>query len=147
MADPTTTGLAGAIKRILPYTTILCGIAALYAGGVMYSRWKANVDAGRAVERKKAEQLVRDLEMTGQSLKILSFYASPAAIRRTEKTLLCYGAANARTVAIDPPVGGVWPSMGRCVEVAPGKTTTYKLTATDASGHSVTQVAEIEVQR
>jgi hypothetical protein len=137
----------GLIKRILPYMTILCAIAAVYAGATIYSRHKAAADAERDAERTKAEQLRRDVAVMGTSLKILSFYGSPAAIRRGEKTLLCFGVANAKTVTVEPPVDGVWPTSGRCVDVAPIKTTTYKITASDGNGHSVTQDAEIEVRR
>ena len=47
---------------------------------------------------------------------------------------MCYGVANAKTVSIDPPVEGVWPSVARCLNVSPRRTTVYTLTASDGAG-------------
>ncbi len=125
--------------------TILCGLAAAYTGWIMYSRWQANREAEQAAEREKARQMKLVLEPLGNDVKILTFYASPPAIHRGEKTLLCYGVANARKVAIDPYVDGVWPSNSRCIEVSPSKTTTYTVTATDANGRTAAQSTEVQL--
>ena len=63
------------------------------------------------------------------SPRITMFYASPLNPAKGEKANLCYGVENADEVTLDPPVDRVWPSMSRCIEVAPGKSTTYTLTA------------------
>jgi hypothetical protein len=62
-------------------------------------------------------------------VQITSFYASPSSPFKGEKTMLCYGVANAEQVTIDPPVDRVWPSFNRCIEATPAKETIYTLTA------------------
>ena len=60
---------------------------------------------------------------------------------------LCYGVSNAKTLTIDPkPTGDVWPSIARCVDVAPTKDTTYVVTAQDANGHTETANVTIQVR-
>jgi len=81
----------------------------------------------------------------GTVLKIQGFYAENGALARGDKTLLCYGVVHATTVKIDPPVGDVWPSLSRCIEIAPVKTTRYKLTAGDGKD-SVTQTVDVIVK-
>jgi len=41
-------------------------------------------------------------------VRITQFYAQPV-LARGEKTSLCYGVENAKTVKLDPPVERVWP--------------------------------------
>jgi len=147
VVDKPESGVVAVLRRILPYTTVLCVISAIYTGWVLYSRREANREAERAVEQKRAAADRRVLNAIGDRVKILSFYASPAAVRPGERTLVCYGVANARNVAIEPPIDRVWPSIARCIEARPRKNTTYKLTATDENGRSVTQSIEIDVHR
>jgi hypothetical protein len=52
--------------------------------------------------------------------------------------------ANAKNVAFDPPIDNVWPSMNRCVDVSPKKSTTYTLVADDGAGHA--DKAQVAVQ-
>ena len=72
--------------------------------------------------------------------------ASPAAIHRGEKTQVCYGVANAKTVKLEPQPNPVWPSYSRCVDVTPARTTTYTLIAQDAAGNTRSQAVEVKVQ-
>jgi hypothetical protein len=59
---------------------------------------------------------------------------------------LCYGVANAQTVKIEPDTGReVWPSVNRCIDLKPKKTTTYTLTAQDAHGNTKTAALTLEV--
>jgi hypothetical protein len=80
-----------------------------------------------------------------QAVKITQFYASQSQIGKGEKALLCYGVENATAVRLSPPVEKVWPSMSRCIEVAPAATIKYTLTAEDAQGHSVSQSTEVTI--
>jgi hypothetical protein len=66
---------------------------------------------------------------TADPAKITQFYASPAAIGRGEKTLLCYGVENAKTVHLAPGARELSAALSRCVDVEPTETTTYTLTA------------------
>jgi hypothetical protein len=78
-------------------------------------------------------------------VKITQFYANQSQLGKGEKTLLCYGVENAASVRLSPPVDKVWPSMSRCIEIAPAAATKYTLTAEDSQGHSVSQSAEVTV--
>src|SRR5215475_7664240 len=71
-------------------------------------------------------------EAYGKKVKILTFYATPSVIMPGEKSLLCYGVANAPVVKLDPPVEKVWESISRCFNVSPTKTTRYTLNAEGA---------------
>jgi hypothetical protein len=131
------------------YSSALVAIAALYAGYVLFTRW----DENRSIERQHARQnAARQSEadraaleqLGGKELAIQSFYAT-AAIRRGEAAQLCYGVANAKTLTIDPPVGTLWPSHARCLDVSPSKNTTYTLTIQDAAGNTQTQSVTVKV--
>ena len=74
-----------------------------------------------------------------KGLEIIFFYASPGAVKAGESSSVCYGVMNARAVAIDPPVAQLTPSLNRCLQVTPRKTTRYTLTAEDAKGGKVSQ--------
>jgi hypothetical protein len=138
------------LKNPLLYSSIAIGIALLYVGWIFFSRWHEN----RAVEQKtKQERTQEQLEndraalelMGGKAIAIQMFYASPGAIHRGESTRLCYGVANAKTVKLEPQSNPVWPSLSRCVEVAPAKTITYTLTIEDAQGNTKSQTLEVKV--
>ncbi|HWB82860.1 MAG TPA: hypothetical protein VG675_01885 [Bryobacteraceae bacterium] len=134
------------IRSILPYTSAGVIIALVYCGWIFYSRWSSNRRIAAEAQAEEARQAAKVVEMTGgDELKILSFYASPSAIHRGERTLICYGAANAATVRIEPPVGDIGPSLSRCLEIHPKATTTYKLTIADQKGHQQTQDLVVQV--
>jgi hypothetical protein len=82
-----------------------------------------------------------------KGVQILAFYASPNVIEAGQHISLCYGVAQAKTIKIEPPAGDAWPTFTRCLDVAPGKTTTYTLTAIDAAGKQIQQIAEVQVLR
>jgi hypothetical protein len=138
------------LKNPFLYTSALILIAALYAGFVFFTRW----DENRSIERQHATQnAARQSEsdraaleqLGGKELAIQSFYATPS-IRRGDSAQLCYGVANVKTLSIDPPVGALWPSHARCLDVSPKKDTTYTLTIQDAAGKTQTQSVTIKVQ-
>jgi hypothetical protein len=137
------------LKNPLLYTSALIVIAALYAGVVLFMRW----DENRSIERQRAQQNVaRQSEsdraaleqLGGKELAIQSFYAT-ALIHRGESAQLCYGVSNAKTITINPPVGALWPSHARCLDVSPKKDTTYTLTIQDAAGNTQTQSVTVKV--
>jgi hypothetical protein len=68
-------------------------------------------------------------ESKAPSVRITQFYASPAEIGRGEKTLLCYGVENAKSVSLTPPKRELSTALSRCVDVQPSETTTYTLVA------------------
>ncbi len=81
----------------------------------------------------------------GADLKILDFYATGGVRKGGDPTLLCYGVLNAKSVRIDPPVPGIYPTLSKCVEVRPEKETRYKLTAEDAAGHTASASVVVPV--
>jgi hypothetical protein len=135
-------------RRILPYTSFAIVVALLYLVWVFYSRWHENrllQDQAAAKEQAEAKHIY-DIYGAGR-VKILQLYANPGVVSHGGTAQLCYGVSNAKTLTIDPkPTGDVWPSIARCVDVAPAKDTTYVLTAQDANGHTETANVTIQVR-
>jgi len=73
------------------------------------------------------------------AVRILNFYATAPHLARGDKELLCYGVENAKTVWLEPPRRELSAALSRCVDVEPKETTTYTLTAEDASGGRAAQ--------
>lgn len=140
-----------AFKNPSLYTSVLVVIVVLVVAWTLFSRWREN----RAYDQQqKQEQLERQHkadqaaieQLGGNELTIQMFYVSPATIHRGETAQLCYGVANAKTIAIQPSAGEVWPSHSRCLDVTPHKTTTYELTISGASGAKQNQSVTLTVR-
>jgi len=128
------------LRALLPYLTVVVVLAAIYAGWTVYSRWNANRESERAAKAAAAEADKKIVDQYGAGqLKILTFYASPAVVKPGGRALVCYGVANAKSVAIEPHIDDIAPSLSRCIEAFPRRTTEYKLVATDAKGQTATQ--------
>jgi hypothetical protein len=139
------------VRKILRYTPIVILIAALYAVFVLWVRWsndrawEARAKAQAAAEHRAEDQRSLD-NLGGTKFDILNFYATPGFAHRGDTVELCYGVANARSVKIEPDIHrAVWPSVSRCVEISPTKTTTYTLTADDGHGNTKTATLTMEV--
>ena len=78
-------------------------------------------------------------------VRITQFYAAAQKIALGDKTLICYGVENAKTVKLSPSVAEIWPALTRCFEITPSATTEYKLVAAAEDGTSVTGSTTIEV--
>jgi hypothetical protein len=121
-------------------------LALAYVVGVFYARRQENRTIEERAAAAKRAEAQRTVEMLGgERFEILNFYASPGIIRRGETTALCYSVSNAQSVRLEPQPNPVWPSYGRCVNVAPEKTTAYTLTAEDSSGNTKTATVTVEV--
>jgi len=140
-----------AFKNPLLYSSVVVGIALLVVVWILFSRWQEN----RSIERRAHDESARKQresdratleQLGGKDLAIQSFYASPGAIHKGESVQLCYGVANAETVKLEPQPNAVWPSYARCISVSPQKTTTYTLTISDVSGHTLTQSVQVKVE-
>jgi hypothetical protein len=123
----------------------------IYVGWIFYSRWHENSEINQEVKtehaQKEKQQAADTVEtLGGEEFKIISFYASPGEIHRGEDVTMCYGTSNAKSVSIDPPVGDVWPSVNRCFQVAPKKTTKYTFTADDGKENKKTAELTIVVK-
>lgn len=77
--------------------------------------------------------------------KITQFYATPPAVPKGEKTLLCYGVERASAVRVEPAIEKLSPALSRCFEVTPDITTTYKLIAENERGISDSQSVTVQV--
>jgi hypothetical protein len=133
------------------YSSIFLVAIAAYVGFVLLSRYESNRalerrDSENRLEQRRQDDLRAVEQLGGSNLTIRSLYIAPAIIRRGETADLCYGVANAKTVALDPPQGEVWPSHSRCLKLSPRKTTSYTLTITDSSGRTVSQSVELKVR-
>jgi hypothetical protein len=139
------------LKNPLLYSSAVLVVALLGVVFVMFSRWQDSRNMERQAAQARAEkQHEQDRaaveQLGGREFAILSFYASPAVIRRGESAQLCYGVANAKTVKLEPQPQPVWPSTAHCVDVSPIKSTTYTLAIKDAAGKTLSQDVEIRVR-
>jgi hypothetical protein len=137
-------------KRPFLYSIIIALCAGLYLGFVLFTRWESNRtfekrNAAKTAEEQHANDVAAVQSLGGSELAIRAFYLSPPAVYAGESSQICYDVANAKTVTIDPPVGEVWPSHSRCLDVSPKKTTKFTLTITDAKGQFTSQSIELKV--
>ena len=128
------------MKALVRIMWIPVVISLLYTGWVFWQRHSAQT-------QPQLQRVERDpLAQYGKDLKILQFYASGGEIAAGQKALLCYGVVNATAVKLDPPMESVWPSVSRCFEVKPAKTTRYTLTAEDAGGATASESVQVVVK-
>jgi hypothetical protein len=131
---------------MLPFLTIALLAAVAYDGWVFYSRWSYARQAERTQQTKEAEDARKALDMLGGGgLKILSFYATPAAIRRGTHASLCFGVTGAQSVRMEPAIEALHPALSYCLQVSPAKDTEYKLIAEDGAGHSAASTVILRV--
>jgi hypothetical protein len=81
-----------------------------------------------------------DSAYAGTEVRILNFYASNSNMMEGDRTLLCYGVVNARSVRIEPHLDGVYPAFSRCIPASPVKDTLYRLIA-EGNGGAVTEAS------
>ena len=139
------------LRNPLVYSTALVLCVAVYVVFILFTRHesarryeehtKARQDAQRRAEDAAAVE-----QLGGYELAIRGLYVSPRVVHPGESGQLCYDVTNAAQVTLDPPVGAVWPSHSRCLNVTPKKTTTYTLTITGASGKTVSEQVALGVQ-
>lgn len=136
------------LAAVLPYTSVAVVIAALYVAWVFYSRHEANVKAQQERAAELAEKRQREAQTIFGSggLSFRTWSADKAVVRAGEVAHICYGIVAATSVKIDPPVEQLKPSYLHCFEVRPKQTTTYKITAADAAGHTASEQLTIQVK-
>jgi hypothetical protein len=139
------------LKNPYLYSSVLIVGVILYVSYVIYSRYASSKEYEQQTKERQAEQRREDdrlavEQLGGSELTIRGLYISPRAIHPGETAQLCYDVANAKTVTLDPPVGEVWPSHSRCLNISPRKSTTYTLTIADAAGKTVSQTVELPVR-
>lgn len=136
------------LRAVLPYTTVLLILAALYVAWTFYSRHESSREAQAAIEAKKQAERKRvsDLIYGSGEVSFSTFGADSGLLHAGESTELCYGVVNATAVKLDPPIADIKPSYHHCLEIAPKKTTTYTITAQDAKGNSKSESVTVRVQ-
>ncbi len=135
-------------RKLLRWGLACIGVIALYDCWIFYGRWRDKQDNERAAAQVEADRARKDLALLGgESLRILSFYATPPAIKRGEAASICYGVNDAIKVRIDPPVEELRPSISRCIQVKPVKDTEYTLHAEDAAGNGKSEKFVLTVER
>ena len=140
-------GSTGDPRSHAPFVIAAASVAVIFLGWVLYARgsYTPTIEAAHPAAAQRNADTVA-FYGNGQ-LKVLSFYANPAEVKRGGRALVCYGVSNTDTVTIEPSVGETWPSTGRCVEVTAAKDTDYKLTARDAGGHTESRTLSLRVTR
>lgn len=138
-------------KNPFLYSSVAILGVILYVSYVIYTRYNSSKEYERQTRERQVEQRREDdrlavEQLGGSELAIRGLYVSPRAIHAGETAQLCYDVANAKTVALDPPVGEVWPSHSRCLNISPRKTTTYTLTIKDVAGKTMSQTVELSVR-
>lgn len=128
------------LKRIVRYMLVVTVAAVLYAAWVFISRYDENRRLEEADRRRRAEAAsALPEQLRGSGVKILQFYAVPAALQRGERGQICYGVLNAESVRMEPDTGKLSPALSRCIEIAPRATTRYTLTAVDKGGRAISE--------
>jgi hypothetical protein len=112
---------------------------------LLYSGWLVWQRHSPRLPPQPGPQQRDPLLVYGDRLKILEFYGTPS-ISRGSSALLCYSVVNARSVRLNPADKDVWPSLSRCFNVNPARTTRYTLTAESADGQSVSHSFEVKVR-
>lgn len=136
------------LRKFLPWGLACIGVIAIYDGWIFYGRWSDKKENERAAAKAEADRARMDLALVGgDSLRILSFYATPPVLKRGEAASICYGVYNAVKVRIDPPVEELRPSISRCIQVKPAKATEYTLYAEDAAGNVNSERFVLAVER
>lgn len=122
-------------------TLAVAAISALYILFIFGKRWW---NAREAPPPPPSSQI--HPAYAGNELKVLNFLAQPGTVPPGEPALLCYGVLNAVSVTIEPKIEDLKPSLSRCLEVRPRRTTEYKLEAHGRSGSTVRATVQIEVR-
>ncbi len=135
------------VRKYFIFISFVVIAAIIYLGWTYFSRQNTS----RAlIERLEKSQSAKKRDVAEAyhegRLAILGFYASPGTVRRGEKVKICYSVLNSERVRIEPPIGDVWPSLSRCIDVMPHQDTKYKLFAEDAEGNVKTAEFTITVR-
>src|SRR3954470_5502572 len=137
------------LPLLLRISTVGIIIAGLYVAWTFYSRHQRAQEAEQAIQKKKDDQRKRVANQIFGSgeIKFTTFSISTSALKRGDTTQLCYGVVNATSVKLDPPPSEpLKPSYRHCLDIAPKKTTTYTITASNAKGESQSQSLTLRVE-
>jgi len=106
-------------------------------------RWQR----GLAVRHRQGEALGgRAAVHGGQSGPVHVDLSSAPEVSRGEAVTLCYGAPNAVSVTMDPPLQELKPAARFCFQAKPERTTTYSFTATSKDKNMETATLTVKVR-
>src|SRR6476620_11047801 len=106
------------LKQVQVLVRVGLVIAFAYVAWVFFSRY--STPARRVIqidEGKGAREAEWQKTYGGDGVKILQFYASDASVTEGNRSLICYGVLNAKSVTIEPLREAVLPALNRCVEI------------------------------
>jgi hypothetical protein len=133
------------ILRLSLYVAL--AFAALYLVWTFAGRRMATREWERSIKARQAPAYTAYPGTEGVAgVKILQFYAMPGVLHAGERSSMCYGVVNAKTVRIEPEVEPIEPSLNRCLQISPRHDTRYTLTAEGADGKIVTASFVIKVE-
>jgi hypothetical protein len=118
---------------------VVTALAATYVAWVFISRAVGTSRWTRRHEGSPAADAEFARLYGGSDVKILQFYAREGNIVEGDKSVICYGVLNAKSVRIEPHLDGVSPALNRCVEVSAARQTRFTLTAEGNDGRSVSE--------
>ncbi len=129
--------------------TLAAIVGLAYLGWVFLNRRLSDVHWTERHPQQQPEDPARAAAFAniygGSEVRSLQFYAREASVTEGDKTVICYGVLNARSVRMTPPLEGVGVSLNRCVEAAPERGTRYTLTAEGHDGRTVSESFELPV--
>jgi hypothetical protein len=111
--------------------------------------WLQRHDSDMRIRRMLAGRAARPSAVAtddGTHVRIEQFYARSGEITDVDRTVICYGVRNAKSVRLDPPVAKLTPSLTRCIAVEPRQDTKYTLTAEGFDGDRDTASFELKVK-
>ena len=135
------------LRKVYPYMWVAVASTLMYSGWIMLNRHRA---ATRGPVQPDHARAARDAELArvygGTDVRILQFYARDGSVTEGNNSAICYGVVNAKSVRLEPPVEGIYPSLNRCVEIAPVRETRYTLIAKGPDGRIVSESFLLGVQ-
>lgn len=151
MSTQSSTTQKSAWKNPFLYTGIFIACVAAFVSYVMLERYLSKRAYEDRIARQEAATRLADdrraiEQLGGSELAIRGLSVSPSTISPGGTAQLCYDVANAKTVTLEPPVGEVWPSHSRCIDLKTRKTTTFTLTVGDATGRTISQSVDLKVK-
>src|ERR1051326_2391960 len=104
------------LRRLHIYLTAIAVLAMLYSGWVLLNRRGAVRRPGTPDRAQTARDAEWERNYGGTGLKILQFYGREGNGIEGDKSVICYGVLNAKSIRIEPPVDGVTVALNKCVE-------------------------------
>jgi hypothetical protein len=127
------------LARIQAYLWLPIGVLVLYTGWTFLSR----SSGGHAPPAPNNGDPEFERTYGGKEVKILQFYAEGASAQQGQRTLICYGVLNAKSVRMEPPVADLTPAVNRCVGVTETRNTRYTLIAEGNDGQTISASFEL----